>query len=93
MGIDKVADTRILVSQVETAEKRVTGLNGFFFKSNSKELVAWYGKHLGLKPMNTGLLWWKDQQGNDFFNKVVAFYMTLLIFAPAKTPIHTKLSC
>jgi hypothetical protein len=24
---------------------------------------------------------------------VVAFYMTLLIFAPAKTPIHTKLSC
>jgi D-3-phosphoglycerate dehydrogenase len=48
-------------------EKRVTGIGGVFFKSkNSKELVAWYGKHLGLKTDQYGsTFWWKDKDGND----------------------------
>lgn len=48
-------------------EKRVTGLGGFFFKSkNPKELVAWYGKHLGLKTDQYGsTFWWKDKDGKD----------------------------
>jgi len=46
---------------------RVTGLGGFFFKSdNPGELYAWYEKHLGLKkePHGGVLFPWKDAQ-ND----------------------------
>lgn len=48
-------------------EKRVTGIGGVFFKSkNSKELVAWYGKHLGLNTDQYGCtFWWKDDAGNS----------------------------
>ncbi|WP_395054903.1 VOC family protein [Flavobacterium sp.] len=47
--------------------QRVTGLGGVFFKAqNSKELLSWYGKHLGLKTDDYGsTFWWKDKNGND----------------------------
>jgi D-3-phosphoglycerate dehydrogenase / 2-oxoglutarate reductase len=47
--------------------KRVTGIGGFFFKStDSKKLVEWYGKHLGLTTDAYGsTFWWKDKEGND----------------------------
>ena len=47
--------------------KRVTGLGGIFFKAqNSKELLSWYGKYLGLKTDDYGAtFWWKDKNGNN----------------------------
>ena len=52
---------------IREATKRVTGIGGVFFKSqNPKELVAWYGKHLGLNTDQYGsTFWWKDKEGND----------------------------
>jgi phosphoglycerate dehydrogenase-like enzyme/predicted enzyme related to lactoylglutathione lyase len=54
-------------TKVKEMESRVTGIGGIFFKSkNPKELVAWYGKHLGLKTDDYGsTFWWKDQSGKD----------------------------
>ena len=54
------------VIEIKT-EKRVTGIGGVFFKSKDpKALVAWYGKHLGLKTDQYGsTFWWKDANGND----------------------------
>ncbi|HLA54831.1 MAG TPA: D-2-hydroxyacid dehydrogenase family protein [Flavobacterium sp.] len=65
--VDKIKAIYFGASPEEKEEKRVTGIGGVFFKSkNSKELVAWYGKHLGLKTDAYGsAFWWKDAAGND----------------------------
>jgi putative transposon-encoded protein len=42
--------------KVEAIEKRVTGIGVSFQIKNPKELVAWYGKHLGLNQINMVLL-------------------------------------
>lgn len=51
----------------DKSQDRVTGIGGVFFRSeNPKELVAWYGRHLGLKTDQYGCtFWWKDKEGND----------------------------
>lgn len=48
-------------------KKRVTGLGGFFFKSEDPEATKkWYGKHLGLPIDDYGCtFWWKDRRGAD----------------------------
>jgi predicted enzyme related to lactoylglutathione lyase len=48
-------------------KKRVTGLGGFFFKSEDPEATkSWYARHLGLPVDTYGCtFWWKDQQGKD----------------------------
>ena len=46
-------------------KKRVTGLGGFFFKSEDPEAAKnWYARHLGLPVDQYGCsFWWKDQEG------------------------------
>jgi D-3-phosphoglycerate dehydrogenase len=48
--VDKIKANYLGKPGLDIAEKRVSGIGGFFFKAeNSKELMAWYGRHLGLK--------------------------------------------
>jgi D-3-phosphoglycerate dehydrogenase len=55
--VDKIKANYLGKPGLDIAEKRVSGIGGFFFKAeNSKELVAWYGRHLGLKQMIMGPL-------------------------------------
>jgi D-3-phosphoglycerate dehydrogenase len=67
-------------------EKRVTGIGGVFFKSkNPKELVAWYGKHLGLKTDDYGsTFWWKDSIGADCSTQWSPFAEDTNYFAPSE---------
>ncbi len=69
-------------------EKRVTGIGGFFFKSNDpKALVAWYGKHLGLKTDEYGsTFWWKDASGNDASTQWSPFASDTDYFSPSEKP-------
>ena len=84
--VDKIKEKYFGKPEVEITEKRVTGIGGFFFKStNSKELVAWYGKHLGLKTNEYGsTFWWKDQQGNDCSTQWSPFANDTTYFAPSE---------
>jgi D-3-phosphoglycerate dehydrogenase len=68
--------------------KGVTGIGGFFYKSqNSKYLVAWYGKHLGLKTDDYGsTFWWKDDNGNDCSTQWSPFSDTTTYFEPSEKP-------
>lgn len=71
----------------ETAKlKRVTGIGGFFFKSNdSKKLIEWYGKHLGLKTDQYGsTFWWKDKEGNDCSTQWSPFAEDTTYFSPSE---------
>lgn len=47
--------------------KRVTGLGGFFFKTDDPDGIKdWYKKHLGIPTDRYGwTFWWKDKEGND----------------------------
>ena len=67
---------------------RVTGIGGFFFKSaNSKELIAWYGKHLGLITNAYGsTFYWKDAQGNDCTTQWSPFAEDTTYFSPSEKP-------
>lgn len=66
--------------------KRVTGIGGFFFKSKDyKKLVAWYGKHLGLKTDQYGsTFWWKDNDGNDCSTQWSPFSEDTTYFSPSE---------
>jgi D-3-phosphoglycerate dehydrogenase len=70
----------------EKTENRVTGIGGVFFKSkDSKELVAWYGKHLGLKTDDYGAsFWWKDAEGNDCMTQWSPFADDTTYFSPSE---------
>jgi D-3-phosphoglycerate dehydrogenase len=47
--VDKIKANYLGKPGLDIAEKRVSGIGGFFKAENSKELMAWYGRHLGLK--------------------------------------------
>jgi len=85
--VDKIKN--LYLPSEETAEiKRVTGIGGIFFKSNdSKKLVAWYGKHLGLKTDQYGsTFWWKDNDGNDCSTQWSPFAADTTYFSPSEKP-------
>lgn len=48
-------------------KKRVTGLGGFFFKTEDPDgMKEWYKERLGLPTDQYGCtFWWKDKEGND----------------------------
>ena len=66
--------------------KRVTGLGGFFFKSEKpKELVSWYQEYLGLKTDEYGsTFWWKDKEGNDCSTQWSPFSSDTKYFNPSE---------
>lgn len=70
----------------EAKEKRVTGIGGFFFKAkNPKDLVSWYGKHLGLKTDDYGsTFWWKDLNGNDCSTQWSPFPESTTYYEPSQ---------
>ena len=66
--------------------KKVTGIGGFFFKAkDSKKLVDWYHKHLGLKTDQFGsTFWWKDKEGNDCSTQWSPFAADTTYFLPSE---------
>ncbi len=66
--------------------ERVTGIGGFFFKSeNPKLLKDWYRKHLGLNTDDYGCtFWWKDEKGNKCSTQWSAFKDDTTYFAPSE---------
>jgi len=67
-------------------KKRVTGLGGFFFKTeNPDKTKEWYGKHLGLPVDDYGCtFWWKDKEGNDCSTQWSPFKEDTKYFTPSK---------
>lgn len=62
--VDKIKAHYFGEIQLEIEEKRVTGIGGFFFKSeNPSELKNWYKKHLNLNTDDYGCtFWWKNEK-------------------------------
>jgi predicted enzyme related to lactoylglutathione lyase len=67
-------------------KKRVTGLGGFFFRSEDpKASIEWYRKHLGLNTDEYGCtFWWKDEDGNDCSTQWSPFSKDTSYFDPSK---------
>ena len=65
---------------------KVTGIGGFFFKSdNSKDLVEWYSKHLKLETNPYGATFrWKDKEGNDAATQWAPFAADTKYFEPSQ---------
>lgn len=84
--VDKIKSKYLGESKTDTIEKRVTGIGGVFFKAkDSKALVAWYGKHLGLKTDDYGsTFWWKDREGDDCSTQWSPFADTTTYFQPSE---------
>jgi D-3-phosphoglycerate dehydrogenase len=83
--VDKIKANYLGKPGLDIAEKRVSGIGGFFFKAeNSKELMAWYGRHLGLKIDDYGsTFWWKDENGKDCSTQWSPFAADTSYFAPS----------
>ncbi|OIQ29306.1 MAG: glyoxalase [Bacteroidetes bacterium MedPE-SWsnd-G2] len=69
-------------------KNRVTGIGGFFFKTeNPNDLKSWYGKHLGLPVDQYGCtFWWKDKEGNDCSTQWSPFPKDTKYFSPSDKP-------
>ncbi len=66
--------------------KRVTGLGGFFFKTeNPNQIKAWYKNHLGIPVDNYGCtFWWKDKDGKDCSTQWSPFDAKTNYFQPSE---------
>ena len=84
--VDKIKIKYFGNSKHNTVDKRVTGIGGFFFKSkNPKELVNWYGKHLGLITDAYGSTFrWTDEKGTDCSTQWSPFAQDTSYFAPSE---------
>ncbi len=84
--VDKIKAKYFGEPELGKVEKRVTGIGGFFFKAeNSKELVTWYGKHLGLKTDDYGsTFWWKNNEGEACSTQWSPFAADTAYFAPSE---------
>ena len=84
--VDKIKIKYFGDPEIKKVEKRVTGIGGFFFKAtNSKELVAWYGKHLGLNTDAYGSTFrWNDEEGNACSTQWSPFAADTTYFAPSE---------
>ncbi|RTY90840.1 hydroxyacid dehydrogenase [Flavobacterium sp. GT3R68] len=84
--VDKIKSKYSGESKTNTIEKRVTGIGGVFFKAkDSKALVAWYGKHLGLKTDDYGsTFWWKNKEGDNCSTQWSPFADTTTYFQPSE---------
>ena len=84
--VDKIKAKYDPQPEITKPESRVTGVGGFFFKAeNPKELVAWYGKNLGLKTDEYGsTFWWKDKEGMDCSTQWSPFAADTNYFEPSE---------
>ena len=82
------SDANVILPETQNRKmERVTGFGGIFFKSaQPKELIAWYGKHLGLDTNDYGATFsWKDDQGNNCTTQWSPFAADTDYFEPSKT--------
>lgn len=84
--VDKIKTIYINEPASEIPEKRVTGLGGFFFKTQNPSLVKeWYKKHLGLAVDDYGCtFWWKNENGDDCSTQWSPFKKDTSYFEPSK---------
>ena len=84
--VDKIKIKYFGNANTYKVEKRVTGIGGFFFKSkNPKELVNWYGKHLGLTTDDYGATFrWTDEKGTQCSTQWSPFAQDSSYFAPSE---------
>ncbi len=66
-------------------KNRVTGLGGFFFKSqNPDEIKAWYKTHLGIPTDQYGCtFWWRDENGIKCSTQWSPFQQDTSYFSPS----------
>ncbi|WP_339713477.1 VOC family protein [uncultured Kriegella sp.] len=69
-------------------KNRVTGLGGFFFKSeNPNKIKEWYKNHLGLATDQYGCtFWWKDKENNDCSTQWSPMEEKTAYFKPSQKP-------
>lgn len=68
-------------------ENRVTGLGGFFFKTDDPDAIkTWYKNHLGLNTDQYGCtFWWKDKEGKDCSTQWSPMDSKTKYFTPSKS--------
>ncbi|MDO1513250.1 VOC family protein [Maribacter confluentis] len=68
-------------------KNRVTGLGGFFYKTNDPNKIKdWYNTHLGLNTDQFGCtFWWKDKEGNDCSTQWSPMPKDTTYFSPSKS--------
>lgn len=84
--VDKIKAVYFDAPDNQADEVRVTGVGGFFFKSNDPvALRSWYKKHLGLDTNDYGCtFWWKDKNGNDASTQWSPFDADTAYFEPSQ---------
>lgn len=84
--VDKIKELYFGKNAEEKAPNRVTGIGGFFFKSEDpKALRDWYKKHLGLNTDDYGCtFWWKDKEGYDCATQWSPFKSDTNYFSPSE---------
>lgn len=84
--VDKIKALYFDAPKSTETEPKVTGIGGVFFKSTDpKALVAWYGKHLGLKTDDYGsTFWWLDKNGKDCSTQWSPFKADTTYFQPSE---------
>ena len=84
--LDKIKAIYFKEELSEIEEKRVTGIGGFFFKTeNPKEIKEWYKKHLGFNTDDYGCtFWWKDEKGDDCSTQWSTFKNDTNYFEPSQ---------
>ena len=67
-------------------KKRVTGLGGFFFKTQNPDAIkAWYKTHLGIPTDQYGwTFWWRDEHGNKCSTQWSPFQQDTSYFSPSE---------
>ncbi len=66
--------------------KRVTGIGGFFFKTEDPNATReWYKTHLGIPTDQYGwTFWWKDKEGNECSTQWSPFEASTKYFEPSQ---------
>jgi D-3-phosphoglycerate dehydrogenase len=84
--VDKIKAFYFGESPKEKQIPRVTGLGGFFFKSqNPKEIRDWYKNHLGIPTDEYGwTFWWKDKKSNNCSTQWSPFEVNTNYFQPSE---------
>lgn len=69
-------------------KNRVTGLGGFFFKTQDPDMIkTWYKEHLGIPTDQYGwTFWWKDREGKDASTQWSPFSEDTTYFEPSTKP-------
>jgi len=84
--VDKIKAVYFGKAQQPETEAKVTGVGGFFFKSeNPAALREWYKKHLGMDTNDYGCTFtWKDGKGNDAATQWSPFAADTNYFEPSQ---------